>query len=192
MNEDSVFGTFPQLETPRLILREITMDDAEAMFRTYSDAEAMRYWGSPPHQSIDDTRRMIARQLDAFRLREGIRWGITLKGESRLIGSAGHWRLIKPHFRSEIGYELAPEYWGRGLMPEAVGAIVRFGFEHMGLHSIEAQIEPNNQASRRVLEKNGFIQEGYFRESFFDNGVFTDAAVFSLLKADWLQREKRD
>ena len=76
-----------------------------------------------------------------------------------------------------------------GIMPEAVGAIVRFGFEHMGLHSVEAQIEPNNQGSRRVLEKLGFVQEGYFRQNYFFDGEFTDTAVFSLLKSDWVERD---
>ncbi len=77
-------------------------------------------------------------------------------------------------------------------MPEADGAMLRFGFEHMGLHSVEAQIEPNNTGSRRVLEKLGFVQEGYFRENFFVNDTFTDTAVFSLLKTDWLKHERAD
>ncbi|MFL5800931.1 MAG: GNAT family N-acetyltransferase [Roseiflexaceae bacterium] len=187
---DEIFGTFPQLETERLILRQITPDDAEDIFRIYADPQVMRYWSSAPMRSIDQAHRKIAGAAAAFHAREGIRWAITRKGSSRLIGSCGHWRLIKEHSRSEIGYELAPEYWGQGIMPEAVGAILRFGFERMGLHSVEAQIEPNNQGSRRVLEKLGFVQEGYFRQNFFVNDTFTDTAVFSLLKADWLERDK--
>jgi [ribosomal protein S5]-alanine N-acetyltransferase len=191
MNED-VFTTFPVLETERLVLREITPDDAEDVFRIYSDPQVMRYWGAAPMGSIDEARRKIDGVARAFREHEGIRWAITHKGSDRLIGSCGHWRLIKQHLRSEIGYELAPEQWGQGIMPEAVGAIVRFGFERMGLHSIEAQIEPNNQGSRRVLEKLGFVQEGYFRENFYFDGTFTDTAVFSLLKADWLKQGIKD
>lgn len=189
MNDD-IFQTFPQLETPRLLLREITLDDAEDMFRNYSDPQVMRYWGQAPLRSLDEMRQKIADIAAAFAAGEGIRWGMALKGSEGLIGSCGHWRLLKEHFRSEIGYELALDHWGKGLMPEAIGAIARFGFERMGLHTIEAQIDPNNQASRRVLEKQGFVQEGYFRENYFFNGQFTDTAVFSLLKADWLRREK--
>jgi [ribosomal protein S5]-alanine N-acetyltransferase len=191
MNDD-IFQTFPTLETSRLVLREITLDDAEDMFRNYSDPQVMRYWGQAPLQSLDEMHHKIAGIAAAFTAREGIRWGIALKGSDRLIGSCGHWRLLKEHLRSEIGYELSIEHWGKGLMPEAIGAIVRFGFERMGLHTIEAQIDPKNQASRRVLEKLGFIQEGYFRENYFFNGEFTDTAVLSLLKAGWLQREIRD
>jgi [ribosomal protein S5]-alanine N-acetyltransferase len=187
---DEIFGAFPQLGTERLILREITPDDAEDMFRIFADPEVMRYGSSAPMRSIDQARRKIQDVIDAFRTKEGIRWAITHKGSSRLIGSCGHWRLLKEHSRSEIGYELAPEQWGQGIMPEAAAAILRFGFERMGLHSVEAQIEPNNQGSRRVLEKLGFVQEGYFRENYCVDGIFTDTAVFSLLKADWLARER--
>jgi ribosomal-protein-alanine N-acetyltransferase len=185
MNDEGAFATFPYLETPRLILRAITLDDADDMFRIYSDPQVMRYWGSPPHQSIEDSRTLISGIIKAFADKEGIRWGITRKGSNQLIGSCGHWRLIKQHFRSEIGYELAPEHWRQGIMTEALGAIVQFGFEMIGLHSIEAQIEPGNLASRKVLEKLGFRQAGYLRENYFLDGRFTDTALFSLLKQDW-------
>jgi ribosomal-protein-alanine N-acetyltransferase len=185
MLNDTIFDIFPVLETERLILREVGPSDAEQVFRIYSDPQVMRYWGSAPMGSIEEAHGKIAGYTAAFGARSGIRWAITRKGDDRLIGSCGHWRLMKQHLRSEIGYELAPEQWGQGIMPEAVGAIVRFGFEHMGLHSVEAQIEPNNQGSRRVLEKLGFVQEGYFRQNYFFDGEFTDTAVFSLLKTDW-------
>ncbi len=184
MNDEDLFAIFPQLETPRLMLREITLDDAVEVFRIYSDPQVMRYWGSPPLQSIDEARRKIEDITAAFRDKDGIRWGITRKGSNRLIGSCGHWRLMKAHFRSEIGYELAPEYWDQGIMTEALGAVIRFGFEAIGLHSIEAQIDPANLASRKVLEKLGFVQEGYLRENYVVGGKFTDTAIFSLLKSD--------
>jgi [ribosomal protein S5]-alanine N-acetyltransferase len=185
---ESAFDAFPALETERLILREIRPDDARDVFRIYSDPAVVRYWGAAPMRSIDEAQRKIASTADAFRAKEGIRWAITRKGDDQLIGSGGHWRLIRQHLRSEIGYDLAPEQWGQGIMPEAVGAMLRFGFERLGLHSVEAQIEPNNHGSRRVLEKIGFRQEGYFRENFYFDGEFTDTAVFSLLKADWINR----
>jgi ribosomal-protein-alanine N-acetyltransferase len=187
MNE-SAFDSFPVLETERLILREIRPDDVEDVFRIYSDPQVIRYWGSAPLIAIDEARLKIQSTAEAFQAREGIRWAFTRKGEDRLIGSGGHWRLLKQHQRSEIGYELAPEHWGQGLVAEAFGAILRFGFERMGLHSVEAHIDPANVASRRVLEKLGFVQEGYFRENYFFDGVFTDTAVFSLLKRDWVTK----
>jgi [ribosomal protein S5]-alanine N-acetyltransferase len=188
MLNEAAFDVFPVLESERLILRQITPDDAEVIFRIFADPRVIRYWGAAPMASIEEAHGKIAGITAAFREKFGIRWAITLKGSNRLIGSCGHWRLIKQHRRSEIGYELAPEQWGQGLMPEAVDAILQFGFQRLGLHSVEAQIEPNNQGSRRVLEKLGFVQEGYFRENFYFDGTFTDTAVFSLLKADWINR----
>src|SRR4029453_12767391 len=98
LNED-VFDLFPVLETDRLILREITPGDVAEVFRIYADPQVVRYWGSAPMRSIEEAHQKIAAVAAAFREREGIRWSITRKGSDRLIGSCGHWRLIKQHFR---------------------------------------------------------------------------------------------
>ena len=176
---------FRSLETERLTLRAATADDADAMYRIMADPLAMRYFGRAPMTSLDQAVQRIRDTEKAFEEREAVRWAITLRGQSQLIGTCGFWRLMKDHHRAEIGYELAPEYWGRGLMPEAVGAALNFGFTTLGLHSVEAHIHPDNIGSRRVLEKLGFVQEGYFRENFREpDGRFTDSAVFSLLRAN--------
>jgi len=137
-----------------------------------------------------EAAQRVQRILAAFQEHEGVRWAIANRADGHLIGTAGFWRLIKPHFRAEIGYELAPEWWGQGVMAEALAAMLGFGFAHMGLHSVEAQIHPDNVGSRRVLEKLGFVQEGYLRENFYDpvEAQFTDTAVFGLLSAAWMRR----
>ncbi|HEU5089955.1 MAG TPA: GNAT family N-acetyltransferase [Roseiflexaceae bacterium] len=184
------FAIFPVLETERLILRAVEPDDADALFRMMSDPRVMRYYGRPPLTSIDEVHARITGIRTAFEQREGIRWAITSRADGAVLGHAGFWRLIKEHFRAEIGYQLAAEYWGRGIAPEAVGAALRYGFAGMGLHSVEAQIAPANVASRRVLEKLGFAQEGYLRECFYlaAEDRFEDTAVFSLLKSAWQAR----
>lgn len=186
------FATFPVLHTDRFVLREPTGHDIDAMFRIMSDPQVMRYFGQQPMRTRDEARQRIHDMHSAFHERNGIRWVIAGRDNSHLIGTCGFWRLDKPHFRAEIGYELAPEWWGRGVMPEAVGAALRFGFAQMHLHSVEAQIHPSNIGSRRVLEKLGFVQEGYFRENYYDpiEARFTDTAVFSLLAADWQARQQ--
>jgi [ribosomal protein S5]-alanine N-acetyltransferase len=178
----TAFATFPELETERLVLRALAVDDASAIYRIMADPSAMRYFGRAPMTSLDQAVQRIRDTEKAFEEHEGVRWAITLRGHSQLIGTCGFWRLMKDHHRAEIGYELAPEFWGRGIMPEAVGAALGFGFATLGLHSVEAHIHPDNTGSRRVLEKQGFVQEGYFRENFREpDGRFTDSAVFSLL-----------
>ena len=182
----AAFATFPTLTTERLLLRAPEPADALALFRIMSDPRVTRYFGTVPMSALDEAERRVAGFQASFQDRRGIRWAIVLRETGEYIGSCGYWRLIPEHLRAEIGYELAPECWGQGLMTEAIGAVLGFGFTTMGLHSVEAQIHPENTGSRRVLEKLGFVQEGYFRENFYEpaDGSFTDTAVFSLLQAD--------
>ena len=186
----TAFATFPVLETERFVLRAATRDDAPAIFRIMSDPRVTRYFGREPMVALREAVERIKEFQSAFAQHEGVRWIIISREDGQLIGSCGFWRLIKEHFRAEIGYELAPEWWGKGVMPEALAAALNFGFTSMGLHSVEAQIHPANIASRRVLEKLGFVQEGYFRENYYEpaEAAFSDTAVFSLLKSNWLSR----
>jgi ribosomal-protein-alanine N-acetyltransferase len=186
----AAFATFPVLETERFVLRAPTLDDADDMFRIMSDVRVTRYFGALPMVARVEAEQRVERIHTAFQEHNGIRWAIADRASGQLVGTAGFWRLIKPHFRAEIGYELAPEWWGKGVMTEALSAMLAFGFTRMGLHSVEAHIHPDNGASRRVLEKLGFVQEGYFRENFYDpiEAQFTDTAVFGLLSTKWMQR----
>jgi ribosomal-protein-alanine N-acetyltransferase len=177
------FATFPVLHTERMNLRAVTEDDAPDIFRIMADPLAMRYFGRVPMTDLSEAVQRAKSCEAAFQECTGIRWALALKEQAGYIGSCGYWRIVNEHHRAEIGYELAPECWGRGLMPEALAAILHFGFSLMGLHSVEANIHPDNIGSRRVLEKLGFVQEGYFRENFREaDGSFSDSAIFSLLR----------
>lgn len=186
----TAFSTFPVLETERLTLRAVTLADAPDIFRYMSDPRVIRYFGMLPMASIEEAVQRVDSIQTSFQDHTGIRWGITHRESGQFAGTCGFWRLIESHARAEIGYDLAPEWWGQGVMPEAVAATLTFGFTMMGLHSVEAHIHPANTGSRRVLEKLGFAQEGYFRENYYDvvEERFTDTAVFSLLKSAWMER----
>jgi [ribosomal protein S5]-alanine N-acetyltransferase len=186
----AAFASFPVLETERFLLRAVTLDDVADMFRVMSDPQVTRYFGMLPMATSAEAQERVRMIQAAFQEQTGVRWVIADRANGRLIGTCGFWRLIKSHDRAEIGYELAQEWWGQGVMTEALGAMLQFGYTRMGLHSVEAQIHPANSGSRRVLEKLGFGQEGYFRENYFDlvEGRFTDTAVYSLLKATWMGR----
>src|SRR6266850_583304 len=106
----TAFATFPILETERLILRAVTPADTEDLFQIRSDPRAMRYFGSSPMTSIAQAEQLVSQFAIDFAGQIGIRWAITQRGATRLIGTCGYWRLIKPHFRAEIGYELAPDF----------------------------------------------------------------------------------
>jgi ribosomal-protein-alanine N-acetyltransferase len=187
LDVSAAFAAFPVLETERLVLRAMTAADAAATYRILSDPRVTRYFGSPPMADPAQADQRIERIHAAFADQSGVRWALAPRQDGEMIGSGGFWRIDKRHFRAEIGYELAPEHWGQGLIPEALQAMLGFGFTTMGLHSVEANIDPANQGSRRVLEKLGFVQEGYFRENYWldDEQRFTDSAIFSLLASDW-------
>jgi RimJ/RimL family protein N-acetyltransferase len=180
--DESVFERFPVLETEKLILREMSLNDAKEIFEIYTSKKALRYLGKHPYKNIKEAKERIDTALVAYKKKEGIRWGITLKNSDKLLGSASIWRIVREHFRGEIGYELSPEYWKKGIMSEALIAIINFAFTNMNLHTIEANIDPENTASEKLLLKLGFEKEGHLKESFYFKGKFEDNAVYSLIK----------
>lgn len=180
------FNPFPVLETERLVLRQYTAQDAEALFSFRSNPQAMRFVPRPLQQSVDDAMAMIDLINNGIAANDTIAWAIELKSTSKVIGSLSFHVIQKEHHRAELGYMIHPDYWGKGIVPEAAAAAVHYGFSHLRFHSIEAIIDPVNVASARVLDKLGFVREAYFRENFVQNGVFTDTAIYSLLRADYL------
>lgn len=176
------FSPFPELTSERLLLRQIGLFDADAVFELRSHPDVMKYLDRPPAASIDDAISHIDLIKDAIANNQGITWGIHLKSDpQRLIGSIGFWRIMKEHYRAEIGYVLHPGFHGKGIMSEAMDVVLQYGFETMGLHSVEANVNPNNLASIGLLKKAGFVREGYFKENYYYNGKFYDSAIYSLL-----------
>lgn len=182
------FKPFPILESQRLIMRRITNSDVEPIFELRSDPETMKFVPRPLAASLEDALGHIATINSKIDNNEGINWAITCKENDSLIGIIGHYIIRKEHFRSEIGYMLLPRFNGKGFMTEAVGAVLRYGFEQMKLHSVEAIIDPENYASARVLQKNGFVQEAHLRENEFYNGRFLDSVIFSKLSPESIKK----
>lgn len=175
------FSQFPEIVTERLILRRIVDTDAEAFFVLRSDERVMQYIDRPRAQSIEDALDFITRVNKGIENNEGINWAICLKDVPAPVGVISFWRIIKEHYRAEVGYMLSPDFQGKGIMQEALVAILNYGFGKMGLHSVEANVNPANEASIKLLEKNGFQREAYFRENFYYNGRFLDSAIYCLL-----------
>lgn len=176
------FEPFPILETTQLILRRVTNDDVNEVFELRSNPEIMKYIPRPLVKTNEEALDHIALIDSKIENNEGINWAITLKGNPKLIGIIGHYRIKPEHFRAEIGYVLLPEYHGKGIITEAIKCAVDYGFNVMGLHSIEAIIDPRNSASEKALQKNGFKKEAHLLENEFYDGVFLDTVIYSLLK----------
>ncbi|KAB2332109.1 GNAT family N-acetyltransferase [Cytobacillus depressus] len=175
---------FPVLETKRLFLREVVPSDAASILTYLSDQEVMEYFGMEPFQSEQDALEEIQWYNEIFSNKTGIRWGITIKGNDAVIGSCGFHDLSKKHVRGEIGAELSKDYWRKGIMTEALSAIIPYGFNHFNLMRIQALIEPPNTASIRLFERIGFSREGLLRKYEYTCGKFDDLYMYSLLKTD--------
>lgn len=172
---------FPVLTTERLILRQLRTSDAEQVFAIRSDRLVMRHVSRPLALTMDDAFTLIERITSTVAANDAVQWAMTLKDDDRLIGIIGFWRIIKEHHYAELGYMLARDQWGRGLMSEAIGAVVACGFNVIGLHKVEAITRPTNAASMHALEKNGFVREAHFKENIFWEGVFHDSLHYGRL-----------
>ncbi|MBL0126263.1 MAG: GNAT family N-acetyltransferase [Flavobacteriales bacterium] len=179
----------PTLTTPRLVLREVHMDDAPAFFAMRSDPEVMRYVHRPMAKTMDDAIAFITRVQEGQRANTCAQWAMTLKERDsgaeagEMIGVIGTWRIDLEHHRGELGYTLARDHWGQGLMSEAIATVMEQAFNVFKLHSVEAWTEPRNVASVRALEKNGFVREAYYKENIFWDGEFCDTVVYGRLAA---------
>lgn len=184
---NAIFTVFPELDTERLRLRQSRPADAEAIFAILSQEDVTRYYNLSPLTTVDQARAIIERRAAAFARRERIRWAIARREDDYVIGSCGfvHWNWESS--RAEIGYELAPEWQGQGLMREALSAMLAFGFGKMQLNRIEAFVVPENELSLRLLRRLGFQEEGLLREYGFWKGQFHDQILLSLLKKDWYE-----
>lgn len=176
------FSPFPEIKTKRLLLRRMTDADAAALLFLRSDDRVMQFIGREKTKTIEEATAFIQQINASVDANESIMWAIALADEpATLVGTICFWNILKDHYRAEVGYVLHPDLWRRGIMKEAVQAVVDFGFNEMKLHGIEGHINPENTASGVVLEKCGFVREAYFKENFYFRGKFFDSAIYCLL-----------
>jgi ribosomal-protein-alanine N-acetyltransferase len=158
------FTPFPNLETERLKLRQITTEDLNEFFLLKSDERILRGYNAKA-KTYEEAGQFLQRISEEISKNEWINWGITFKGENKLIGSICFWNIVEEQSKAEIGYELMPEYQGKGIMSEAVKAVIEYGFENMRLDWIEAVPYSENMKSARLLERNNFVKGESFKES---------------------------
>jgi len=182
VDDGSRNGAFPRLETERLILRQITSRDTAAVFRLFSNRKVARYLDFPVLETMDQAREIVDWCDAIWQDGSGMRWGITKKGDRELIGTCGFHNWARRNYRADIGYDLLPAYWGRGLMREAVTRVIRYGTDQMALHRVQAMVHPENVRSQGLLERLGFTREGMLREWRFYRGEFWDEICYSLLE----------
>ena len=189
MSIDDAFTHFPTLTTNRLQLRQLRATDAEALFAMRSDPVGMEFIGQEPHQSLEDTHKLIQRLQTSYDGCNSLFWCVTLKGEDTVIGSCTLFAFNFDFHYAEIGYDLHRNYWGQGIASEAVSAVLTYGFTELDLHRIEADIAPDNTRSKNLLLKLGFTFEGNLRQRYYFRGQFEDEHYFGLLKDEWTKEK---
>ena len=178
-----------ELETKRLKLRWMNEADAEAHFAIHADPEVARYLSRPPWTELTQAQEAIRQTLAQYASGEGLRLGIVLRETGQLIGHASLFHFVDDSRRCEVGYSLGRPHWGHGYASEALDALLSYGFGTLDLNRIEADIDPANAASGRVLEKLGFKREGYMPERWIVDGVPADTVFYGLLRRDWRARD---
>ncbi len=186
MNLLDILAHLPTIETERLLLRKITLNDASDMFEYACNPEVSEYTMWSAHKSIEDTKYFLKSITKMYKRRELVDWGIVHKVEKKFIGTCGFVEWSMTHSRAEIGYALSRSYWGEGYMSEAVNAVIEFGFREMLLNRIEAKCKVSNIGSARVMEKVGMQLEGILRQHIFVKGEYWDLKIYSILRDDFL------
>jgi len=164
----------------------MTLADAEFYFRHFNNDKIVEGCCFPGPKNIEVAKKELELYcIKPHRENRGIRWGIVKKEDKELIGTCGFYDWNTTAHRAEIGYDLEPAYWGRGVMTEAMHAVLEYGFEKMGLNRIQAIIDSKNTRSMRLVHRLGFKKEGVLRQRSYFNGQFRDDAIFSLLRKEW-------
>jgi ribosomal-protein-alanine N-acetyltransferase len=188
MKVSNVFASLPEIETGRLLLRKMTLDDAEDLFEYASDPKVAQYVLWDQHQSIEDSQKYLSYMVEKYEKHDVSEWGMVHKQHGKFIGTCGYMWWNTLHCRAEIGYALSSAYWNRGLMTEAVHEVIAFGFERMKLNRIEARCMFGNDASERVLQKVGMEFEGIMKKQAFSGGCFHDLKMYAILNEAYCRR----
>lgn len=176
--------TLPTLTAGRYQLRPLCAEDRQAIFAIFSDPEVTQFWGFSTFERLEQADAFIAATVAGFHERQLLEWGVVPEGGDAVIGTVALTEWSREHRRAEIGYALERGWWGCGVMQTVLPELLHFGFGVLGLHRIEADVDPRNVASIRHLERLGFQREGYQRQRYLVNGELQDAVLFGLLRGE--------
>jgi len=186
-----VSPTLPTLTGDRVALRWLTDADLDRLLRIFGDPDVARFMGIPQLETIQDAQDLLRGIEDRFSSRELFQWGLVLRASDELVGTCTLARISWTNERAEIGFALGPSWWGQGLMTDALHLVLDHAFETMRLNRVEADVDPRNGPSLRLLERLGFGREGYMKERHLIAGERQDTIFYGLLARDWRARASR-
>ncbi|MDO4386351.1 MAG: GNAT family protein [Clostridia bacterium] len=193
MFDDCLFDDMPRLETPRLLLRKLEMRDAPDLFDYSRDPQVAKHVLWDAQTSVSEARAYVRYMLRKYRAGEPASWGIEEKETGRVVGTIGYMWYQRDNNACEVGYSLARRCWNHGYMTEALAEVLRFSFEELGIHRVEAQHEIDNGASGAVMRKCGMRKEGTLRGRLYNKGRYVDVDLYAILREDYARwkREER-
>ncbi len=174
---------FPDILTERLLLRSFIESDLERLFHGLSHPDVIRYYGVS-YQSLEATKAQMDFFNDLIENGTGIWWAICSIDNQIFYGAGGLNNVNQDHRKGEIGFWLLPEFWGKGIMQEAIPLICNYAFEQLGLHRIEGFVESENQNCKKALERLGFQHEGTMRDCEYKNGRYISLEIYAKLKQE--------
>lgn len=173
----NIFRKIPTLETPSLIMRKIVPEDYLDMYEYSRQDLVTQYLLWKSHPSSEYTHKYLKYVQGQYRSGDFYDWALELKKTGKMIGTCGFTKFDFQNNCAEIGYVINPDHWGRGYASEAVSAVLNFGFSKLSLNRIEARYIVGNEASRKVMEKNGMTFEGIHKRLLFVKGRYVDVGV---------------
>lgn len=178
----------PTLMTSRLIIRPISVLDADDMYEYAKTPYVGPSAGWEPHKSIDYTVAII-RNMQMIKSPNDLgNWAIVYRATGKMIGTIELYNHI-PEFKAELGYALNPQYWGQGLIPEAAFEVITYGFEYLRLKRIEVGVLVDNYQSQRVCEKLGFVKEGIVRNGYLRyDGIVFDKLQYGMTNKEYFEK----
>ena len=173
-----------KIETERLKLKALTDDDANSLFSIFSDPIVMKYWNTEAWREVSQAHEFITSSTRAMSENSSLTLGVFLKDSNTLIGKIMLFSIDNESKRAEIGFGISRDFWGKGIVAEAANALIDYAFNKLNLRRIEAEVDPDNNASAKALTRLGFVQEGLLRQRWEINGVISDSAMYGLLAKD--------
>jgi RimJ/RimL family protein N-acetyltransferase len=175
----------PTLPGDRVTLRAIDDPDAAGLLAIFGDAEVVRYWSRPPLSNLAAAAALVDEIQEGFFRRHSFHWGVEDAASGELVGVCMLGSLNLRHRRAEVGFVMRRDRWGQGLASASLGVLFAFCFGTLGLHRLEADVDPDNARSLRLLERLGFQREGRLRERWNTYGTPRDGIFLGLLRREW-------
>jgi ribosomal-protein-alanine N-acetyltransferase len=172
---------FPTMRTDKLLFRQITDDDIQNIFRGLSHPDVIKYYGVN-FKTLEETTEQMKFFADLEKNGTGIWWAVCSVADGTFFGAGGLNNVSQQHKKGEIGFWLLPDFWGHGIMTEAIPLICNYGFNELGLHRIEGFVETENANCKRAMDKCGFTHEGTMGDCEIKDGRYISLDIYAMLR----------